>query len=939
MKNLIKTLVLSICVFCYSIPQAQSLYGSYTIGTGGNYTSIAAAMTALTTYGVSGDVTFNILSGTYGSASIDFANGIPNLGTYDTITFTSITNNASQVTFSSTTTALTINNAKNLVIKDITCNASSGEKGINISGNCENLEIKNCIIRSTSNIYSSNSQAGIYYQRNYAQSALSDNIRILNNTITGGYYGIYFYGYGYSDYATNVIIDNNQISESYRYAIYSSYANFNSISKNFIIGNSTTSTSLYGLYLNYCNSNKIYRNTVRILSSSITAPYGMCFQNLNYRNTNTACLISNNEIIMSTNSTNYGMLASYSRANIFHNSILILGTGQSMALQLDVAAGYPVSVRNNNFHCNASAAYPIYIPTASMLFLGTYLTMDYNNYYNQSYIGYAGSNVTSINDWQTFTGQDAHSISIFPNYPNIASYSLETDPNQLICPINTAVDKDIRDTTRKAITSMGAYHSYIPPTYDIKAQSLLSPSKDVIVGTTVPIRISIMNMGKTPIDSIDIYFTVNGTNQVFYWRGTALNMGDTTSSITLGHFTPHAGENNILIYTKLCNGHIDSIPENDTLRLQAFGCKSSINNTYTVGSSGADFTTINEAFDVLSYCGILVPTTISILPGTYNENVIINTIKGSSETNTLTITASNGDSSSVIIQSLTTNPTLTLSNSKNVIIKNLTIKAYGTGTNSIAIKLQNSNKNISILNNYITTSTVTPSTSTPTGIMAIYSNSSLDTNLTISNNYIKGSGGIYIVSGGITSSTYNVNILNNNITEIYIYGIYSSYSRIAKIKNNRIIQNDLASISGGTSYGLYVNYSYGVSNTLTEISNNYIKGSFETFANLYYCINVDNYYSDVLFTNNSFIKTGSGNTSDMLYINYGQWQIINNTFVNIGDGFITDMVHIASSSSTNINFSNNILTNLNLYCSQLINWNVSYGTYTIDYNNYYTING
>jgi hypothetical protein len=76
----------------------------------------------------------------------------------------------------------------------------------------------------------------------------------------------------------------------------------------------------------------------------------------------------------------------------------------------------------------------------------------------------------------------------------------------------------------------------------------------------------------------------------------------------------------------------------------------------------------------------------------------------------------------------------------------------------------------------------------------------------------------------------------------------------------------------------------------------------------------------------------------MLYINYGQWQIINNTFVNIGDGFITDMVHIASSSSTNINFSNNILTNLNLYCSQLINWNVSYGTYTIDYNNYYTIN-
>ncbi|MDY0014930.1 MAG: hypothetical protein RBS13_01840, partial [Bacteroidales bacterium] len=92
MKRLYTLFMLALCIFSPFALQSQSLSGIYTIGSGGNYASISAAVNALQNNGVSGNVTFNILNGTYTGATIDFANGIPNQGNNDTITFTSSTN-------------------------------------------------------------------------------------------------------------------------------------------------------------------------------------------------------------------------------------------------------------------------------------------------------------------------------------------------------------------------------------------------------------------------------------------------------------------------------------------------------------------------------------------------------------------------------------------------------------------------------------------------------------------------------------------------------------------------------------------------------------------------------------------------------------------------------------------------------------------------------
>ena len=65
MDRSIRAFLLATLLTAATSAQAQPLNGTYTIGTAGNYTTFTAAVTALTTNGVSGPVVFNVFSGTY----------------------------------------------------------------------------------------------------------------------------------------------------------------------------------------------------------------------------------------------------------------------------------------------------------------------------------------------------------------------------------------------------------------------------------------------------------------------------------------------------------------------------------------------------------------------------------------------------------------------------------------------------------------------------------------------------------------------------------------------------------------------------------------------------------------------------------------------------------------------------------------------------------
>ena len=891
------------------------LNGTYTVGgSTADFTTIAQVFLELTTCGISGDVTFKLKSGTY-NENISFSTKIPGMTTNDTITFTSLSANADSVILKTTGTAITLGNVNNLNFNYLTLDVTNGMYGVLFNSACENIEINHCVIKSNP---TGSSYGGIYKT---TSAGVANNIRILNNIIDGGNYNIYFYGgTSTSEYANNVAIIGNTLSNAYQFGINVYYTKFSSISNNKITSRSTNySSTYYGLYANYCNVNTINANKIHILTA-LSTPYGMQLLYINYLNASSTGIISNNELIVNASSSNgYGMYINYSKLNIYHNSIHITASAGARGFYAVTSTSYPIAVRQNNIGSFSSMVFPMYLPSLNGL------TLNYNNYYG-AYIGYVTAGISNMALWKMTTGQDVNSTNITPTFVNINT-GLKTNGLGLTCSRNKDVLNDIVGTSRGIITTVGAYNDFIILPYNIMPQTLVSPSLSVSSGTSDSIYITVVNMGANVISSMNIRWKINnGLTQTLPWVGN-LNVMEISAPIFLGTFVPLTGSNSLLIYTDSPNGQNDNDISNDTMHVEVYGCDSALSGTYTVGGVTAHFPTITNAIKALAYCGMSGPVTLAINANTYTENITIPNIPGNSTSNTLTLTSANGDSSSVVIQSTSDKAAITLSNANNVIIRNLTINGILSGIASHAIVLKNNNKNISIRNNKLLTSSDTCSTEL---ITAIYSVNSLDTSLNISNNYIYGSGGIWLQSSGLNNASYNISITNNTIDQFHYYGIYTSYSNVYTISNNKLYKN---SFVGG--YGIYMNYSNGIISDITRITNNTIIGGFTSLTYFNYCFsNQGTTVSDILFANNELINTGS--SYYMVYQYYGgKWQNINNTFLNTGSGTLSYLFYKYSTVTNGINFLNNMFINLGS-CSYLLYVTTPSYVGTVDYNNYYT---
>ena len=136
---------------------SAQLSGSYTIGTGGDYTTIQSAVTALTSSGVSAPVTFNILSGVYTERVV-----IPEISgasATNTITIQSQAMSADSVTWAgfnqnwSSNYILRFNGADHIITKHLTFQgpASYYNRKIELTGVVDSVKVDSCNFRNTSN--------------------------------------------------------------------------------------------------------------------------------------------------------------------------------------------------------------------------------------------------------------------------------------------------------------------------------------------------------------------------------------------------------------------------------------------------------------------------------------------------------------------------------------------------------------------------------------------------------------------------------------------------------------------------------------------------------------------------------------------------------------------------------------------------------------------
>ena len=500
----------------------SAVSGTFTVGASGtaDFPDIATALTKMKTCGVLGKVTLRLENGTY-PESVDFST--LSLTNNDTIEFVSLSGVAKDVILATKVCGIKVGNGDNILIKDITINLTDEGYGIFL-GSGDNIEINGCVINLdttiSKNMTGSNigtRHIAIYKPEN---SGISNNVRIVNNIITGGYNAVYIAAGDTNTYGTKWIFDSNTVQKAYYHSMFILYTDFDSISNNIVkpmTNSSFTTTGWFGMTVQLCNAKVIQGNKIQGQNYAFTDPRGMF---LYYLNANTTpAKIYNNEILLSKTGTSAASNAitfqASSYGNIYHNSIYVKETAISNYSLLYVNTDKPTDVRNNNFIADRSI--PININS-------NVATLDYNNYYTGgTYIGsYNATLANNINMWKSVTGKESNSVSVRPKFANLAQSMVVIDSfSYIACPTLSAVPVDINKTQRQyAITAMGAYELVPSANLTVRHRLFNFPNM-AITNQTLSLDVEVINFGVVPIsDAIFGYSFNNGMPKTYHWTPT-----------------------------------------------------------------------------------------------------------------------------------------------------------------------------------------------------------------------------------------------------------------------------------------------------------------------------------------------------------------------------------------------------------------------------------
>jgi trimeric autotransporter adhesin len=235
-----------------------------------------------------------------------------------------------------------------------------------------------------------------------------------------------------------------------------------------------------------------------------------------------------------------------------------------------------------------------------------------------------------------------------------------------------------------------------------------------------------------------------------------------------------------------------------------------VSGTFTINSAvptgGTNFNSFNDAYNYIK-CGINGPVIFNVdaASGPYTEQLIMNAVPGASATNTVTF---NGNGRTITFNTTSTaqNAVIKLDNADYIKFDNLVITTTGA-SNGFGVQLINNADFNTISNCTINVN----ATATGTGFAGIVISSSHTSATTTGsalcdNNIFSGNtinGGYYGITqvGSSTVANGSNQILNNDIRNFYMYGIYVMGSFNTQITGNTISRPTRATVS--TFYGIY----------------------------------------------------------------------------------------------------------------------------------------
>lgn len=909
----------------YSIPVQVSISGALPAGTytidltqptaGGNFHSFTDAIAAIYC-GIAGPVTFEVQPGVY-NEKISIA-PVPGASATNTITFNGNGNTLSfTATSQSSRAGITLNGADHIIINNLVIDGFAGIAGYGIflTNQADSNTISNCTINLTQS-GSNQNYAGIIASSSITNAQTPGNNAnyntITGNTINGGYWGIFLYGHA-TDFNTSNRITANNIRNNFTVSVYL-YGQVNAtVSGNDISKATRTDGSFQGVDLEASGSNNlIAKNKIHDAFNANPSGTGSAYPIVIGSSDATAAAPNRVENNIIYNIVNAGSITGISTnfsdyCNIYHNTILLNGNnataGEAQGFnQQGDATG--VNFRNNIVNITKGGSgnkYGIYMQTP---------TVSYTSNNNVIYLNGGGlqktgrsgtTDYSTLADWQAGTGQDANSLGIDPVITGAPSGNLS--------PTNIAVENtgaalgitdDINGTGRSSGTpDAGAYEMSLCTGIPVAGNAVVN---DSYICQSDSIVLNVLN--QTVAAGI-VYAWQSATDSIF------TSPAPLSSTAVSPLFTYHPSVTLWYRATVTCGGNtVYTTPVKVNVSYSLPGGSYTINNA--LPTTGNNYQSFADALTALQ-CGVSGPVVFDIASGTFNEQVKIPQLNGTSATNTVTF---NGNGATLQFNSSDPNNRagITLDGADHVVLQNMIIDGTA-GTYGYGILLTNRADSNIISGCTIRVSTTNTSAYNHIGIFA----SGTATSQTQANNAnyttITGntiSGGYYGIDlYGSSGAANNGNIIQNNtLTDAYAHHIYLYGQKNTRISNNDISRPTRTNFTDGG--GIAMSFCSEGGNlieknrvhdlfTTSPTANSSAFGVYIESSNPP-ALNPNRVENNLMYNND-----GNGSTYGIYNSASGSFNVYQNTILVNGNGNGAVYGFYQSGAVTGIDFRNNII--------------------------------
>ena len=798
--------------------------------------------------GIAGPVVFNVKTGTGQYTEQLIMDAVPGTSATNTVTFRG--NGVAAIGFASTNSAqravIKLRAADHIIFDSLVINANTGTYGFGVqlvntsSGDGSD---GNAVRNSTINLSLTGTNSnfvGIVVSGSETDpiavgaNVVADGNTFENNQIIGGYYGITLTATFTGGANGNNIIRGNDIRDFYLTGIYIAGSYGTVVDRNKIHRPTRTPVGEFtGILFT------TQKSTLATVSRNrITNPYGgiptstAAFTGISW--VNAAGTAGSGENFM-TNNLIYGAngngawtgflntaspYAYYMHNTVDFDNIAATTSGTTRGFVVTTATAGLFFYNNiiNISRGGAGQKHAIHL-TGSLL-----AGMDNNNYYvspltGNNYTGFYNGNRRTLSDWQTITTGDAASIAMNPAFNRSGDDRIPGNAGIDNRAQYVGIDDDINGLIRSQVTpDMGA-HEFTPPPCSVppvNGTTIISPAA-ICQNNPVFLGLNIGAFGSAQTFQWQTARTASGP---FTDLGTALSIPDTlVNADTTLWFRAAITCSGVTVYS-------DTVQLVVTPALPAgtYTINSNLATNYTGPGSGTNFQTFNDAKAAMS-CGILGAVVFNVDPnsGPYNEQLILDSIYGTSDVNTITFNG-NGRTIRFAANNNTERATIKLRTADYIIFDSLVIEAAGT-LYGYGVQLVN-NADTNVIRNCTINVPLGASAnhagiiinSAEAGTVSV-GNTRCDANI-FDNNTING--GYYgaTLVGSNTVATYieNNKFTNNTFRDFYFAGMFIAGTANTLVESNRFTRPNIT-VTAGTTYGINVNSA--PSNNLTVTRNRF----------------------------------------------------------------------------------------------------------------------